>query len=210
MRVRLWHLRVYSCSSLKERWLQNLQASSGGDEFFAIFMSQDSVVTFCLGERHGLSWKSGVKELLSWKILCHMPILTSAVFASCPVSCLVYLRLLLFVDAQWILHFSTFFHCRESGNSIQVKAGLLTHASSVRAALAAASIHQSCFATSKLSDFHEAWIKCQPMHHWAAVRISSLLIAPQSTLGSLAAIENETLTQSLSKASTIPSGISKL
>lgn len=45
-------------------------------------------------------------------------------------------------NAQWILHFLTFFHCRESGNSIQVKAGLLTRASTVRAALAVASPHE--------------------------------------------------------------------
>lgn len=173
-------------------------------ELFTMFMGQDSVVTFCLGERHGLSWKSSVKELLSWKLQCHVPILASAVFASCPVSPLVSLKLFPFVDAQWILHFPTFFHCRESGNSIQVKAGLLTCASSVRAALAAASPHQSCFATSRLLSFHEAQIKQQPMHHhWAGDRISSLLIALQSTLSSVAVIENETLAQWVSKASTI-------
>lgn len=101
---------------------------------------------------------------------------------------------------------SNFFHYRESGNSTQVKAGLLTCAGSVRAeALAVASPHQSCFATSRLYSFHEAWIKWQPMHccRGAGDRLSSLLIALQSTLSSLAVIENEILAQSVSKASLI-------
>lgn len=137
---------------------------------------------------------------------CHVPIPMSAVFAACPVSSLVSLKLFPFVDARWILHFPTFFRYRESGNSTQVKAGLLTCASSVRAeALAVASPHQSCFATSRLYSFHEAWIKWQPMHccRGAGDRLSSLLIALQSTLSSLAVIENEILAQSVSKASLI-------
>lgn len=122
--VRLWHLCVYSLHLSQEQTTPESMSQQWWHEFFAMFVSQESVVTFCLGEKRGLSWKSSVKEMLSWKTQCHMPIPKSAVLACCPVSSLVSLKLFPFVDVQWTLHFSAFFHYGESGNSIQVKAGL--------------------------------------------------------------------------------------